>query len=64
MQNRYLAFFFRFELNMVVSRIGFLVIVNVEEDLVGDSLVLKGLTLAHLLVVFAPVALADDRGHS
>jgi hypothetical protein len=64
MQNRYLAFFLEFELNTVISRKWLLVIVNVEEDLVGDLLVTKGLTFAHSLVVFTPVALTDYRGHT
>ena len=64
MQNRYLAFFFRFELNMVVSRIGFLVIVNVEEDVVWDVRITEGFALSTLFVVFTPITLADYRSHT
>ena len=64
MQNGYFALFFRFELNPVISREGLLMIVNVEKDLVGNQLLTKGLTFAHLLVMLTPITLANYGGHT
>ena len=63
-QNTHFAFLLWFELDAMVSMKGLFVIVNVEEDVVGDIGVTEDFAPTHLLVMLAPVALADDCGHS